>query len=212
MEALFMPDTEGEEAIEEGLDEALVDAFPLETHTDEDSNSGRDDKVEGPPESTASYSSSSSNSDDEMDDVPASPTPPDVPAMHAGARPAPKPATYIFQFMGYGSITVYNRTQRMVATCNVPAHGHRCFKIALTREHATDIVKYPAQGRPIGMLAAWLMFGHKNHPKKGDEDVYSHADRVRARLVFEASPGADLIFEEERALRPGEPREPLEHP
>ena len=75
--------------------------------------------------------------------------------------------------------------------------------------------KRQGQGRPLGHLYAWLMDQHCDFGEDGNHVSYepSLEKREHARTLLKASAaGRDFIEKTERALRPGEPDEPLTVP
>ena len=108
-----------------------------------------------------------------------------------------------------GSLVFYATSAKFYAyCCNKEGHG-RCSR----NRTANGSGRAQAQGRPLGMLAAWLE-GH-NAPTKLDHSLAFHdqATRLAARQRWRQR---SLIFAQlearERALRPGESEEPASMP
>jgi hypothetical protein len=106
-----------------------------------------------------------------------------------------------------GTITWYKSSNTLVAYCG--PHGQRC---RLTRTANSSPKKLP-QGRPIGLLAAWLKMGCGI--SSGDHNLmrfltFSHADRICARneLVTSTQADLELLLSKERKPRDGEGDEP----
>ena len=112
---------------------------------------------------------------------------------------------------GSGTLTWYKYSGEMVAMCKLPGHkcGSGCRKHRVTSERESR----PAQGRPIGYLAAWLsQHGHEFHSGK-DHKAWtpSLAERQAAREAFTAAGGDSariLARERRQRVEAGEPAEP----
>ena len=88
-------------------------------------------------------------------------------------------------------------------------HGSRCRKVRTAKARAAK----PAQGRPIGYLAAWLA----QHAATQDEHKHiplpSFEARLAARQVVQDLPGARAaLLDFERVVREGEGIEPTGYP
>jgi hypothetical protein len=111
-----------------------------------------------------------------------------------------------------GVLRLYTASTTMVATCT--KHGPKC---RLTRKYiGSNIANRVGQGRPIGLLCAWLVLGlhddisvqveHKNLGLPG------FGDRDAARASVIDLPELRPFFDLERLRRHGEHDEPLEIP
>lgn len=112
----------------------------------------------------------------------------------------------------FGSIRFYFSRLEMVAHCGNPAHGKRC---RLSRSvQASAATSRIGQGRPVGLLGAWLMAGQQ------DQNLTTHEAHVRmrplpdldsrrsARLLVAGRPDGLELLAFERPQRDGEPEEP----
>lgn len=123
------------------------------------------------------------------------------------------PALSSVNFCG-GVIAAYpdksNPTRgRFQATCGNPLHGPRC---RLTRAmHGSVRKQNSAQGRPLGLMAAWLLVAHLA------EDAIDHDamiplltqdQRAAAREDIKELPGGIELFSAERIRLEGEGEEP----
>ena len=100
------------------------------------------------------------------------------------------------------------------AHCNLPSHGRLCRLRRTIKPNARNL----AQGRPAGVLLAWLaaadQYGNKeDHQAIGQrsrhEDCFQFERRVEARSCLAAMPELALAFDAfERPQRPGEAEEP----
>ena len=135
----------------------------------------------------------------------------------ASARSA---ATKVLSLPGYGEIHYYHGTASMTAFCH--CHVGDCRKSRSTRAYAgSSGVAGPSgvragQGRPIGMLAAWLRCSkkHKSQESHSDRSVTNfldHSERVTARQWLMTHAGAqDFVAASERPLNDTDVRdEPL---
>ena len=179
-----------------------------------------------PGESAASGAAqAASSSTDQILEPAASSAPPPPPAAHDAAdapeegdelQALPREAGLSACRFYSGAITFYpSKTTagagRFQANCGQPElHGRRC---RLTRTCAAAVRRNgnQAQGRPLGLLAAWLQAGALL------ETAEEHAaavgglrreDRQAARLELLATENGPELAEHERPARPGEPDEP----
>ena len=141
-----------------------------------------------------------------------SPPPEGVPAPAEAAAapviaPAPivrLPAEYRLEVPG-GLLTYYGARRFFTATCRNPDHG-RC---VLSR--TAEAGRRGAQGRPLGLLTAWLYLG-QDLPTKEDHFnrlfFPNHAVRSFHRAELQAMPGADDLLQHERGQEVGEAPEP----
>lgn len=144
-------------------------------------------------------------------------------ASAASSSPAPPLAAYYGRRAGLdsvrlygGQITYYPATMtskaRFQAICPMKdVHGTGC---QLTRSaHAAEgrSKGREAQGRPLGMMAAWLSCSSMCETKHQHEAMIAtvtleHRREARAHLLLQ--PGGPAVAAQERALRPGELDEP----
>ena len=144
----------------------------------------------------------------------AEPAPPPPPLAGAELGPAPRramrgerlrhPAELRVQVDG-GFLTFYGNKQVFTATCGNPRHG-RCV-LSRTAEPG----KRRQQGRPLGLLTAWLFVG-KDLESKADHwnrALWPNAAlRSQHRELLADVEGADALFDCERPREPGEGPEP----
>lgn len=104
----------------------------------------------------------------------------------------------------------YRATQRFVAYCNHPDH-ERC-----SRERADWEGRRPSQGRPLGLLVAWLEASH-NYASKAEHCEFGvHLDLGRRQAARQALQerglggelGAARLLSMERPRRAEEVDEP----
>ena len=108
-----------------------------------------------------------------------------------------------------GKLTYYARTQVCTATCSNDLHG-RC---VLTRTLVPG--KPTQQGRPMGLLMAWLEMGQHVGTKAEhwDKDSWpTHQERLMARGFLSTLEGSEGFFDAEKPLAEGESEEPLLRP
>jgi hypothetical protein len=119
----------------------------------------------------------------------------------------------IFIVPGYGSLR-YNRPGKFIrAHCN---HHEGLCRISRTTNSSTTNI---SQGRPIGELMSWLIYGQTANDICTDRDSHVHcnkvlfttsASRVAGREYFLTLPGAhDFAVQFERPKLPTEGEEPL---
>ena len=97
-----------------------------------------------------------------------------------------------------------------------PGRGHAavvCPECRKTRA-CTRNDRFPAQGRPPGFLAAWLVQGpaHESRVDHRDHGWPSRPDRIAARNRLKALPGAAELFSRVAERRDGEASEPEGNP
>lgn len=105
-----------------------------------------------------------------------------------------------------GHILFYEKSKLFFAYCGNPGHG-RCMR-SRTSESSSRADRV-GQGRPLGLLAAWLR-GH-NLPSKQEHswDFPDHSARLAARQQWRGRSEAFATLESlERPRRPGEAEEP----
>ena len=154
--------------------------------------------------STSDSSSSSSSSEAEHDAAPPTVKPED----NAGAR-ADRDADVRIEVNEHGSIRFNIKSENLVAHCIY--HSGNCRKSRTSRPSARG---NSAQGRPLGLLTAWLEDA-ANYP-----DAKSHSSgsapnlsaRQLGRAKFKLLSGSDRFLAYERTRREGEPEEPKSAP
>ena len=115
----------------------------------------------------------------------------------------------------YGSLRFYPKTKHITAHCDIHRHDLDvdCRKNRTVMESTAR--SRAGQGRPIGLLTAWLMDPDSHSCVTGAlarQGVPSHDKRVAGRRHFLQIPGADQFVKYERERRPSEPEEPLSIP
>lgn len=103
--------------------------------------------------------------------------------------------------VGEGFIAYYDKGKRFQATCTQQGHV-RCRLTRTSNESASR----GAQGRPVGLMAAWL--GHKCGPDEHRNPFlvhsFGHGDRLAARRLLRQAPGGDALQACERVRRADE--------
>ena len=102
-----------------------------------------------------------------------------------------------------------------MAHCHdIHRHGDRCFltrtKDASPNAHRRG--KFAGQGRPLGLLMAWILDGHRPHlldQKMHLKHKVSLQARQAARNYLKGLDGAAHLLEMERERRDDEEEEPL---
>lgn len=103
---------------------------------------------------------------------------------------------------GLGSIRFNSRTNTLTAHCAYLGHGDCRRQRTCKPAGASCSISNLGQGRPLGLLTAWLQDGHNFETK--DQHVaeaelgMDHARRVRARAELAAIDGAAAFFAYER--------------
>jgi hypothetical protein len=125
-----------------------------------------------------------------------------------GADPVPRGAADYVAAVPGGVLRLYSKSQTMVATCLL--HGAKC---RMTRKYSAAKVKNrPGQGRPIGLLCAWLTQGlHADVDtlrKHVDIALPPLEERVVARARVQEIPAMVEFFRKERRRDGAEPDEP----
>lgn len=128
---------------------------------------------------------------------------------HRADSGAPKEPAFVLEHP-LGTVRFYSSVQSFVAECTSPGHG-RC---RLTRTcRPSPIASKAAQGRPIGLLSAWLAQGSQFQ----NADEHKHAfvvasisfeDRAAARQEASAFPAYHTLTGFERPRRDEEGDEP----
>ena len=112
--------------------------------------------------------------------------------------------------VGHGSIKFYEKLNCFVAECTCPGHGRR----RLTRKSiAHSHTSRSAQGRPLGLLAAWLKAAstyssQADHSNPFVACSFSLAERASSRRELRSQPGYAALATCERPSRGGEGEEP----
>jgi hypothetical protein len=132
------------------------------------------------------------------------------PEQARAAKPREKdyPAVH---FAPHGEFRFNVFSQTMTAVCTDPRHAPDCRRGRTVLPSARAGVSFAGQGRPVGLLAAWLMMGD-NHAdsgshKKAMKDITLEM-RQAGRAAFLEKPDSEEIALFERAKRPGEDDEP----
>ena len=115
------------------------------------------------------------------------------------------------QVHDYGELVYYPKQNRIDAFCRNPTHMESACRRSRTLK-ASDSVNREGQGRPLGLLVAWLRKGtscesqhfHTRHC------IVSFAERKAAREWFSQLAGSESFTSVERARREGESEEPLD--
>ena len=110
---------------------------------------------------------------------------------------------------GLGSVHYNVSGQYFRAHC--PCHGDECRRQRTARESETGRA---GQGRPIGLLVAWLQSAHAADSKEQHVrmKVAGLSARQEARRFFLGLPGSTDLTDREREKKPGEPDEPVTIP
>ena len=105
----------------------------------------------------------------------------------------------------HGSLVAYFNTKNMVAECNIAAHGDKCHLTRTLRKGTK-----PGQGRPLGLLLAWLDDSsiHLESRRRKGWLRPAFAERAAHRMMFAAAPGAEEMLQRERPPMGGEGEEP----
>lgn len=116
-------------------------------------------------------------------------------------------------FVDGGKLSLYENRMIVEAVCRNPTHG----KCVLTRSLNASTGRRVEQGRPLGLMVAWLAKG-AGLPSKAEhwspEHWPSFTERCtgRAALKALAMPDSVALLAAERAKRPGEASEPEADP
>ena len=101
-------------------------------------------------------------------------------------------------FAAHGFMTYNVKSQSIIALC--ARHGPECRRTRTVREPVKVFAHNTGQGRPIGLLAAWLVEGEHHDTSEAHRDaveLLSLSDRRLARASFSAEPRAQEILKEE---------------
>ena len=110
-----------------------------------------------------------------------------------------------------GDIRYNPLSESFIAVCKQPGHGD-CRRSRTCRAAKTLTERSAGQGRPLGLLTAWLDTGSRHGTADGHKaniTKITREDRLRARAAFQAQPDAQLVTVFERDRREGEAEEPL---
>ena len=102
--------------------------------------------------------------------------------------------------IGHGHIKFHEAPEDFYVICS--KHGQLCRLTRTRRAHESR----PSQGRPLGLLAAWLMADHgsKVDHQLPESKMVAYGERVRARRELETVPGAHVLLNIERLPSAGE--------
>ena len=112
-------------------------------------------------------------------------------------------------FDNHGELRYNIMSESIVAICKV--HGGACKRTRTVRPAAKDSLTNCGQGRPVGLLAAWLSQSHQHASSEAHRDAILYitsAARRAARRAFAAAPDASDILDMERDRTAGEGEEP----
>ena len=118
-----------------------------------------------------------------------------------------------------GLIRWFSKTARFEATCTRDA-DHIAARCRLTRgsiaSAAKGVIFNPAAGRPLGLLAAWLLEPFESLAREHCNVLYvtgfAQQMRINGRQHLLTLPNDDLLAAFERLRRAGEPEEPETDP
>ena len=118
------------------------------------------------------------------------------------------------EITGYGSIKFYATTQHMSAFCTYHKErdGVDCRKSRTVRAAAANSTHGSrlGQGRPIGLLCAWLL--NPDSHAESRSAVPKYEQRCEARELFNQMQGSSVFAQHERTRRPNEEEEPKQIP
>jgi hypothetical protein len=119
-----------------------------------------------------------------------------------------------FEVPGFGELR-FNQAQRtIIAVCSCAQHAPDCRKSRTVVESLLGARM--GQGRPVGLLVAWLMDGpdHQDKASHNHRSVQSltHDQRIAARSHFTQLPLSHQLLSYERHQRPNEDDEPVDIP
>jgi hypothetical protein len=141
----------------------------------------------------------------ELPPAPPPPEPPDglgLPRSSGSGRDARTPIELVLEFPPYGEIRYNAKFCHMVAHCNVAGHGKTCKKQRTTTAAKNHDLSVDGQGRPLGLLSAWLKDG-RNHVSQFEHSRFSApalilASRKEARRECMLLPRAVELASKER--------------
>ena len=139
-------------------------------------------------------------------------------APEPSARETREPTSRVKQFKDlsvpfgtHGDMRYNIMSESILAVCGNPAHGPACKRTRTVRPAARSSFTNPGQGRPVGLLAAWLEESHKHSSSEAHRDAITYitlSQRRAARASFSVLAGATEITEKERPREPDEAEEP----
>lgn len=193
--------------LDEFLDELFADELSSANASGASDAEAAPDTVQnsGSKKSSSSSSDSGSDSDsDSSDDSSSSsntgdPAGPLKPSM---GRALPV-SELVMEFPPYGSLR-YNASGYMRAQCTDPRHGKTCQRRRVCYANALR----PGQGRPAGLLAAWLLSGSnyessKDHIRAGIESF--DARQAGRRQLMELRGASEFLSHEDGGFKDLEP-------
>lgn len=119
----------------------------------------------------------------------------------------------VFHVPGYGDIRYNPKTKVLTAHCSCDTHGsHQCKRQRTTQPPSRKTLSNIGQGRPLGLLGAWLLAQSKYADHKAHVGVhsqkFSRKDRLVARRHLQSLQGYTDFLEFERPKETGEESEP----
>lgn len=113
---------------------------------------------------------------------------------------------------GKGDLRYNKAASHFTAYSKIPGHGHDCRRSRTsTSPKGRSAGNNPFQGRPVGLLAAWIRSGDQYETasahKQGLNNI-TYELRVAARAHVETLPGSADLLSQERTRFPGEILEP----
>ena len=143
------------------------------------------------------------------------------PALRPNAKPAAKAGSSRVKmfvderasFEGFGELRYNIRQNNIVAICGNPRHGSECKRTRTCKSPPRDriTVSNLHQGRPVGLLAAWLEQSFEHSSSESHREAINsitHSQRVAARARFEKGGESQTILCRERKKPDGEDSEP----
>lgn len=216
------------EASEKSVYEVLLSCLQEdELHRDIFSSEAQDAEQLEP---MVSEPASSSNQAPAHGPIPSPPEPPVAPeppfpegvVPRVVERSERKPATFVskskkdkdlsMDIDGKGDLRYNKAASNFTAYCKIPGHGHDCRRSRTsTSPKGRAAGNNPFQGRPVGLLAAWIQSGDQYETasahKQGLNNI-TYELRVAARAHVETLPGSADLLSQERTRFPGEILEP----
>ena len=113
-------------------------------------------------------------------------------------------------FGSFRSIRYNIPTKNFLAVCGNPAHGSDC-KRSRTSKAEARMLGNLGQGRPCGLLAAWLKLAYQHESADSHKEAISFIsleDRRKARSEFQQEARAHEMLGREREKQADEPEEP----
>ena len=200
-DAKAQAEPELEDKDDESINTSDVSISSLEVASESDSSSSSSGSPPRPASSKAKPQPSKkkvAKKDDEVDEV------------SAAAPKAAKAAADDRMDYTNGSLRYNFRSQNIVAHCSYHI-GSNCRRTRTAKPPAGKSTGLTSQGRPVGLLAAWLEQA-QNFASAKEHSAQcrpSYAERLEARRNFESlSGGLDWANSFERPAKDGEEREP----